>query len=85
MLIEFSDAGYAFYAYKINGTSKPNMNYRLYSVDQLRNGSMPMLVYRSGYSINYTNIEGRLTHNDGDLKWEEVFEYWFTNIAGINV
>ena len=85
MLIEFSDAGYAFYAYKINGRSKPNMNNRLYSVDQLRNGAMPMLVYRSGYSINYTNTEGRLTHNDGELNWEQVFEYWFKNVAGINV
>ena len=85
MLIEFSDAGYAFYAYKISGTSKPNLNYRLESVDELRNGSMSMLVYRSGYSINDTNIEGRLTHNDGDLNWEQVFEYWFKNIAGINV
>jgi hypothetical protein len=85
MLIEFSDAGYAFYAYKISGTSKPNLNYRMESVDELRNGSMPMLVYRSGYSINDTNREGRLTHNDGDLNWEQVFEYWFKNIAGINV
>jgi hypothetical protein len=57
----------------------------LESVDELRNGSMPMLVYRSGYSINDTNREGRLTHNDGDLSWEQVFEYWFKNIAGINV
>lgn len=85
MLIEFSDAGYAFYAYKMSGTNKPNLNYRLESVDELRNGSMPMLVYRSGYSINDTNREGRLTHNDGDLSWEQVFEYWFKNIAGINV
>ncbi|EHO11883.1 MULTISPECIES: EH signature domain-containing protein [Myroides] len=85
MLIEFSDAGYAFYAYKISETNKPNLNYRLESVDELRDGSMPMLVYRSGYSINTTNTEGRLTHNDGDLSWEQVFEYWFKNIAGINV
>ncbi len=85
MLIEFSDAGYAFYAYKTQGTSKPNLNNRLNSVDDLRNGAMPMLVYRTGYSINSTNNEGRLTHNDGDLGWEQVFEYWFKNIAGINV
>lgn len=85
MLIEFSNAGYAFYAYKLNGTSKPNLNKILNSVDELRNGNMPMLVYRSGYNIKSTNNEGRLTHNDGDLKWEQVFEYWFKNIAGINV
>ena len=85
MLIEFSDEGYAFYAYKISGGEKPNLSYRLDSVDELRNGAMPMLVYRTGYSINDTNKEGRLTHNDGDLRWEQVFEYWFKNIAGINV
>jgi hypothetical protein len=85
MLIEFSDAGYAFYAYKISGNSKPNLNYRLKSVDELRNGLLPMLVYRSGRIINDTNSEGRLNHNDGDLYWEQVFQYWFKNIAGINV
>jgi hypothetical protein len=85
MFIEFSDAGYAFYAYKINGVYRPNLNSQLVSVDELRNGSMPMLVYRSGHSINETNKEGRLSHNDGDLNWEQVFEYWFNNIAGINV
>jgi len=85
MLIEFSDAGYAFYAYKVHGKSKPVLNYRLNSVDELRNSSMPMLVYRTGYNINSTNSEGRLGHNDGDLRWEQVFEYWFKNIAGINV
>ncbi len=85
MLIEFSDAGYAFYGYKINGNYKPSLNYKLNSVDELRNGNLPMLVYRSGYSIENTNSEGRLSHNDGDLGWEQVFEYWFKNIAGINV
>ncbi|MEY3995701.1 MAG: hypothetical protein RL344_44 [Pseudomonadota bacterium] len=85
MLIEFSDAGYAFYAYKVNGTNKPNLKFRLYNVDELRNGSMPMLVYRSGNNVNSTNIEGRLIHNDGDVKWEQVFDYWLKNIADINV
>ncbi len=85
MLIEFSDAGYAFYGYKINGNNKPSLNYKLNSVDDLRNGNLPMLVYRSGYSIENTNSEGRLSHIDGDLGWEQVFEYWFENIAGINV
>lgn len=85
MLIEFSDAGYAFYAYKLSGASKPNLNYELNSVDELRNSNMPMLVYRTGHSIKSTNIEGRLGHNDGDVLWERVFEYWLKNVAGINV
>ena len=46
---------------------------------------MHMLIYRSGYTINSTNKEGRLTHNDGELTWEQVFEYWFKNVASINV
>lgn len=85
MLIEFSDAGYAFYAYKVNGNYRPSLNYKLNSVDELRNGNMPMLAYRSGYNINSTNQEGRLSHNDGDLRWEEVFNYWLKNVARIDV
>lgn len=85
MFIEFSDAGYAFYAYKIDGLRRPKLINKLKSVDLLRNGNVNMLVYRSGYSITSTNTEGRLGHNDGDLSWEEVFEYWFKNIARINV
>ena len=85
MLIEFSDSGYAFYAYKISGTIKPNLNYRMESVDELRNGLLPRLVYRTGSKIDSTNSEGSISHNDGVISWEEVFEYWFKNIAGINV
>ena len=85
MLIEFSDEGYAFYGYKMTSNNKPNLNYTLNSVDELRNGILPMLVYRTGHSINDTNQEGRLSHNDGEVHWEQVFEYWFKNIAGINV
>ncbi|MEM0543150.1 EH signature domain-containing protein [Flavobacterium sp. j3] len=85
MLIEFSNAGYAFYAYKIDGLRRPKLINKLKSIDMLRNSNVNMLVYRSGYSITSTNIEGRLGHNDGDLSWEQVFEYWFKNIAGINV
>ena len=85
ILIEFSDAGYAFYAYKLNGTNKPNFEIRLNSVDEFRNSKLRTLVYRSGYSITDTNQEGRLSHGDGDLRWEQVFEYWLNNIAGINV
>ena len=46
---------------------------------------MRRLIYRSGYSFGEINSEGRLSHNDGDLQWEEVFEYWFKNKGDINV
>ena len=85
ILIEFSDAGYAFYAYKSNGMHKPNFSTRMDSVDELRNGNLPYLAYRKGNRITETNEEGRLAHNDGDLWWEEVFKYWFTFVARINV
>lgn len=84
MLVEFSDAGYAFYAYKMNGNRKPSL-LNLNSVDNLRDGSMRRLVYRSGYSFDEVNTEGSLSHQDGNLSWEEAFEYWFKKIGEINV
>jgi hypothetical protein len=85
MLIEFSDEGYAFYAYIANGNNKPDLNRNLSSVDQLRNTGLPRLIYRSGNSITDTNSEGPLSHRDGDVQWEQVFEYWLKNVAKINV
>lgn len=85
MLIEFSDAGYAFYAYILNGSAKPSLDKKLSTVNALRNGNMPFLILRTGYDINEINDEGRLPHNDGVLLWEEVFDFWFKTIAGINV
>lgn len=75
MLIEFSNEGYAFYAYKINSPYKPNLSYQLNSVDDLRNGSMPMAVQIDGY-YEYFNDEGRLTHRDGNQIWETRFNSW---------
>lgn len=75
MLIEFSNEGYAFYAYKINSSYKPTLNYQLNSVDDLRNGSMPMAVHSDNY-YDYFNDEGRLTHRDGNQIWETRFNSW---------
>lgn len=85
-MIEFSDPGYAFYAYKANNSVAPSF-YAKYvsSVDNFRDGSMPMLVYRSGYHLHSYSDEGRLSHNDGDMKWEDVFSNWLKEKAGINV
>ena len=77
MLIEFSNEGYAFYAYKINSTYKPNLSYQLNSVDDLRNGSMPMAVHSDNY-YDYFNDEGRLTHRDGNQIWESRFNSWMS-------
>jgi hypothetical protein len=75
MLIEFSNEGYAFYAYKINSSFKPSLSYRLNSVDDLRNGSMPMAIQSDSY-YDYFNDEGRLAHRDGNQIWETRFNSW---------
>lgn len=85
-MIEFSDPGYAFYAYKTANTTAPSFDTKyVSSVDNFRNGSMSMLVYRSGYHLHSFSEEGRLSHNDGDMKWEDVFSSWLERKAGINV
>lgn len=75
MLIEFSNEGYAFYAYKNNSSLRPSLNYQLNSVDDLRNGSMPMAIHSDNY-YDYFNDEGRLTHRDGNQIWETRFNSW---------
>lgn len=75
MLIEFSNEGYAFYAYKLNSSYRPSLSYKLNSVDDLRNGSMPMAVHSDNY-YDYFNEEGRLTHRDGNQIWETRFNSW---------
>ncbi|GHA76721.1 EH signature domain-containing protein [Pontibacter akesuensis] len=85
-MIEFSDPGYAFYAYKRSNTYAPSFDSKAYqSVDLFRNGSMPMLVYRTGYEMNHFSDEGRLSHNDGDLMWETVFNEWIRRKVGVHV
>lgn len=71
MLIEFSNEGYAFYAYKINSPNGPNLKSRLNSIEDLRNREMPMLIQSEIY-----NEEGRLTHRDGNERWEIKFKSW---------
>lgn len=75
MLIEFSDEGYAFYAYKNNSPHRPSLTSQLISVDDLRNASMQMALQSDAY-YNYFNDEGRLTHRDGNQNWETKFSSW---------
>jgi hypothetical protein len=72
MLIEFSNEGYACCAYKINSLNKPNLNYKLNSVDDLRNSSLPLAI-QSDSNYYYTNEEGRLFHNEN---WQHKFNHW---------
>lgn len=75
MLIEFSNEGYAFYAYKITSPYRPSLDFKLNSVDDLRNASMPMAIQSDNY-YDYFNDEGRLTHRDGNQIWETKFNSW---------
>lgn len=84
-LIEFSDPGFAFYAYKSSNPKSPSMDSMYNSVESFRNGNLPMLVYRSGYELHGFSDEGRLSHSDGDLTWEEVFSKWLKKTVGIDV
>jgi len=83
--IEFSDPGYAFYAYKQNSINSPSMDRNYHNVESLRDGSLPMLVRRSGYHLYDYSDEGRLSHSDGVMEWERVFLGWMKNRVGINV
>lgn len=83
-LIEFSNQGYAFYAYKNDNPKAPSWDGRYNSVGELRDSSLPMLVHRQGDNVTDTNPEGRLVHNDsGAIKWERVFSHWMQEYLGI--
>jgi hypothetical protein len=69
MIIEFSNEGFACCAYKMSSPNRPTLNYRLNSVEDLRNGSLPVI----GGANNLTSDEGRLLHNSN---WEDKFNQW---------
>jgi hypothetical protein len=71
-IIEFSNAGYACCAYKINSSKRPVLNQKLNSVDDLRNSSLPKAIH-SDSNYYYTSDEGRLFHNSN---WESKFNHW---------
>jgi hypothetical protein len=71
MLIEFSDKGYAAIAYKNTSDNKAKLKKQLYSVEELRNTTMPVAVDNGCY-----HEEGRLIHNDGNQIWETKFNNW---------
>jgi len=85
LFIEFSDTG-AFYAYKLSNPIAPSIESSFFeSTSSLKNPAMNLIAYRTGSFIERIYDEGRLGHNDGDLRWEEVAIHWLKNKAGINV
>jgi len=82
ILIEFSESGHAFYAYKLSNANAPQLNIRYSTVNELRDGEMPMLIYADGREYS----EGRLTHRDiGYRTWQRIFADWLRDNVGINV
>jgi hypothetical protein len=79
MLVEFSNVGYAFYAYKIDSKYKPDLNRKLHSVDDLRNWAMPTIHPDSQYLQH--NQEGRIAHRDGNQSWETKFSGWMNQMV----
>jgi hypothetical protein len=85
LIVEFSDKG-AFYAYKVRNPKAPSIdsNY-FYQTSDLKDTSMVQIAYRTGHYIHTYNQEGKLPHNDADLKWEDVASKWLEKIAGVYV
>ena len=75
MFIEFSNEGYASYAYKNNSPNCPKLNAKLNSVDDLRNSAMSLAI-TSDSNYYYHSEEGRLFHRDGSDIWETKFNNW---------
>ena len=84
-LIEFSDPGYAFNAYKQSNHNAPSMDKTYSNVDKLRDGDLPYLVRKNGRTLYDYSNEGKLRHHDGVLSWEDVFTAWLKEKVGIDV
>ncbi len=78
ILVEFSDSG-AFYAYKSNNPKAPDLKSKsIYSIYNLKDTNMPTLFYRQGNYMHSMRSEGRQSHQDGYLSWEEALSKWIS-------
>jgi hypothetical protein len=85
-MIEFSDPGYAFYAYKASNKNAPSFEQRnVQSVSLFIDGGMPPLVRNHGYTFYAHSDEGKLSHADTTVTWERKFQEWLIGKVGINV
>ncbi len=75
--IEFSNVGYACYAYKNNSRLIPEFSRKMNSVDELRNGGLPFAITSSQDNFELYE-EGRLTHS---ANWEYKFNVWINNMV----
>src|SRR5690606_19069931 len=76
-MIEFSDPGFAFYAYKASNTNAPSFDQkRLHSISSFIDANMPPLIRNQGYSFYAYTDEGKLSHADTTFPWERKFQEW---------
>ncbi|MEG1585813.1 MAG: EH signature domain-containing protein [Bacteroidales bacterium] len=69
-LIEFSDTGFAFYAYRHDNPHCPSLNAVYTGLEELRDASMPIISISDGILLDETTDEGRLRHAN---QWEAPF------------
>lgn len=69
-LIEFSDTGFAFYAYRHDNPHCPSFNAVFTGLEELRDSTMPIISISDGVLIDETTDEGRLRHAN---HWEQPF------------
>ena len=85
LFIEFSEEG-AFYVYKRSNHNAPSIDKAYFnSTSNLKDTSMPRILYRTGNTVDKIYDEGRCPHNDGGFSWEDIANYWIKNKAEINV
>lgn len=70
-LIEFSDTGFAFYAYRHDNPHCPSFNAVYTGLEELRDSTMPIISISEGELIDQFTDEGRLRHAN---QWEKPFE-----------
>lgn len=69
-LIEFSDTGFAFYAYRQDNPHCPSFNAVYTGLEELRDASMPIIPMSDGILLDESIDEGRLRHAN---QWETSF------------
>lgn len=69
-LIEFSDTGFAFYAYRHDNPHCPSLNAVYTGLEELRDARMPIISISDGILLDEVTDEGRLRHAN---QWEAPF------------
>ena len=70
-LVEFSDTGFAFYAYRQDHPHCPAFNTLYTGLEELRDARMPIISISDGALIDETIEQGRLRHAN---EWEKAFD-----------